>query len=215
MRIWTMSTADAADQESIDWYARHCFENGANDDRVARAWLLETVPFHEEIGSVLPQVMAIYESVEVQNPEEAYWPDSSEWQHAPGEISGARTVGRQVLMNLWVPTEPGQWWCSVRMDPREDFSRTDWQRFENWYTYEHVGETVIAPGINEAWRLGEELRPSGRSGFHSHFRWAMYELQDPEDMMRHVSKEPLKPIWHEFNNNETFSRTYHTVVKSL
>lgn len=214
MRLWTISSVDDAAAGAAQWYADHAFAQGADDPRVARAWVLETADHHETEGPSAPAAFAIFESRDLQGPEDAYRPDPAQWDQCPVAVQGARVSTRQVIADLWFASNGGPWWCSIRIDPRNDEVRGRWDELEDWYTFRHIGETAVGQGFHEAWRLGEELQASAPTTHHPHFRWAMYEQDRPEDMMVHVNKAPLQPIWHEFVDAESFSRGYHKVVAS-
>lgn len=210
---WSMSSVDRATPEDIEWYAREILPTNAADPRVKRAWLLETRYHREEVGPNLPQLFAVYESVEVASIDDVYVPDVTEWDTAPGRIAHARVSVREVLANLWFPSEGGDWWCSIRIDPLDTpDARDNWNELEDWYTFRHLGETLVADGIHQGWRLGAEVVHSNPSKLHDHFRWAMYEQTKQEDMLLHVNKAPLQPIWYRFVDQESFGRGYHRVV---
>lgn len=212
MRYWSICSVDTAAAGAAAWYAENVFPSLTADPRVARAWVVETVYHHEETGPSMPAVWAVYESFDVDDVEDVIHPDAGSWSSAPMPVSGARSVTREVLANLWFPSERGQWWCSIRIDPRNEDVRFRWEELERWYTFRHIGETARAQGFQEAWRLGEEEPETSDPVHHAHYRWAIYEQTRPEDMMHHVNKEPLQDIWHEFVDESTFGRTYHKVV---
>ncbi|MDR2114202.1 MAG: hypothetical protein LBO75_02865 [Bifidobacteriaceae bacterium] len=210
-----MSSVEQAAPGVAEWYAAEVLPVAAKLPVVGRSWLIESVDFPEQHGPGLPQLIAVYESVDVASLPEAYHPDPAEWEASAG-VSGARGSARQVLADFWFASPRGTWWCSVRADCAEtDLARANWERFEHWYTFEHVGETVTAEGFHEGWRLGHELLSTAPSKHHRHQRWAMYELTKPEDIMIHVRKAPLKAIWNDTIDHSTFGRTYHRVVATV
>lgn len=218
-RYWSMSSVDTASPEVVEWYAEEVLPAAAADDRVNRAWLLETTFHVEETGPNLPQLFAVYESREVESGDgvgaldDVYIPDVGEWDAAPGPVERPRTSVREVLANLWFPSDGGEWWCSIRIDPIDtDDARENWEEIERWYTFRHLGETLVGEGLHQGWRLGHEVAQSGPTALHDHFRWAMYEQTKQEDMLLHVNKEPLQPIWFRFVDQESFGRGYHRVV---
>lgn len=212
MRYWTICSVDSAEPGAGTWYAENIFPSLSSDPRVARAWVLETTHHNEEDGPGMPAVFAVYESFDVAHPRDAMHPDAQDWTRAPMAVTGARSAMREVLANLWFPSPGGEWWCSIRIDPRNDKVRARWEELEQWYTFRHIGETALAPGFQEAWRLGEEQAATSGTVHHDHYRWALYEQTRPEDMMNHVNKTPLQNIWHEFVDEQTFGRSYHKVV---
>lgn len=212
-KYWSMSSVDQAGPGVIEWYESQVFSRAAQHPRVSRAWLLETKSHAESTGPSLPHVFAVYESEEVASIDDVYVPDAAEWAAAPGGIEGPRVSVREVLANLWFPSDGGEWWCSIRIDPLDtDDARTNWEELEQWYTFRHLGETLIADGIHQGWRLGDEAVSSGPTVMHNHFRWAMYEQTKQEDMLLHVNKKPLQPIWFRFVDQDSFGRGYHRVV---
>lgn len=212
-KYWSMSSVDRASPEVIEWYASEILPVAAQHPHVSRAWLLETQTHVEDAGPNLPQLFAVYESRETDSTEGVYVPDVAEWEGAPGPIEHPRTAVRELLANLWFPAEGGEWWCSIRIDPLDtDDARDNWDELEDWYTFRHIGETLVADGMHQGWRLGNEVMQSGPPTQHDHFRWAMYEQTKQEDMLLHVNKEPLQPIWFRFVDQESFGRGFHRVV---
>jgi hypothetical protein len=219
VRHWIISSIDAIPAEWVDevaeWYRAGPFVRNSALVQTDRAWLMQTSSHPHAAGPGFAALWAVYQTRHLPLEEVIAPHVDNEWGPYRNVVLGPSMHVRQVAAELEFGATEGDWWCSVRIDAREGAmaSAASWSEFESWYSFVHMPETCIAEGLHHAWRLGSETRLDGdATTLHVHDRWAIYEMDRPEQLMDFVVTRPVSPLWEANVEPATLGRTYHRVI---
>ncbi|WP_406725024.1 hypothetical protein WJ438_10670 [Streptomyces sp. GD-15H] len=131
------------------------------------------------------------------------------WGPLAAAVTDPAVHSRAELCSFDASSLDGGWLVAVRVDFRatEQDAEAQERDFNEWYTYEHVGDICRGQGFHRGWRMQRDA-----SGDHQTY-WVFYESDAAEDLVRsRAGKAPWGGLWAGVIDQDTFCRSYHEIV---
>lgn len=218
-RYWFVSTATLHTKLESDfdrlakWYASERLERHFMAPGCTQAWLLSRVKHEDSFGRKFADVTAVYEVTDPRRFGAGAFDPDWEWGPFAVELKDTRRLTRRLLASFDFSDRPGTCWATVRINFQVTSMRDRQQEieFNHWYTHKHMPEVCGNEGFHRAWRLGRVGVPQSVP-FDEDY-WAIYELDDPADLMKPVYQGPFwDGIWGDNIAPDSLARSYHTLI---